>query len=74
MSDPRYGPLSGLLDLSRDLAGKANGTRTHEQNVHAIFAIVRRKAHPAARLRCNADGSYTITIPPQPKSQNGATP
>lgn len=70
MPDPRPGsankvpPVFGdLLAASAQLAGGFGRKLTHEQTVMAIMGIIRRKAHPAARLRRNADGSYTITIP-----------
>lgn len=42
--------------------------RTHEQNVFAMMAIVRKMVHPEARLHKAVDGTYTITIPPKETS------
>ena len=74
MSDPRPGSgnkvptvLADLLGATTQFTGSLPGKRSHEQTVQAIFAIVRRKAHPAARLRRHADGTITITIPPATK-------
>ena len=71
MPDPRPGaankvpPILGdLLKASTQFTGQLGAKRSREQTVLAVMEIVRRKIHPAARLRRHADGGYTITIPP----------
>lgn len=63
-------PIFGdLLKASTQFTGRLGGKLTREQNIMAIFHIVRFKVDSSARIKQHADGSYTITIPaPQQKS------